>query len=106
MLGHNLGDAETGAGGVFVSALPAGRAVRVETANHAYQIRHLGDGQAEISGHPKYCPEPVKVRLFGTHWLDSRIPDCYLAPGMRLQFVDPKRVSVMTSPIRAVVPQP
>ncbi|MBI1356480.1 MAG: hypothetical protein GC160_19225 [Acidobacteria bacterium] len=103
LMGHNLGDAAADdAGGVFVSALQPGRSVRVETANHNYLIRYLGNGQAEISGHPRYCPQPVKVRLHGTHWLDSRIPECYLAPGMRLQFVDPSRVSVMTSPIRSV----
>lgn len=103
LVGHNLGDAEADdAGGVFVSGLEPGRVVRVETSNRTYQIRNLGQGEAEISGHPRYCPEPVKVRLHGTHWLDSRVPECYLAPGMRLQFTDPKRVSVMTSPIQSV----
>lgn len=103
LVGHNLGDANAdGAGGVFFSGLTPGRVVRVETANRTYQIRNLGNGEAEISGHPRYCPEPVKVRLHGTHWLDSRIPECYLAPGMRLQFTDPKKVSVMTSAIQNV----
>lgn len=107
LVGHNLGDASNDdSGGVFLSGLQSGRVVRVETANRTYQIRNLGDGEAEISGHPRYCPEPVKVRLHGTHWLDSKIPECYLAPGMRLQFTDPKRVSVMTSPIQTVSLEP
>ena len=107
LMGHNFGDAEVDdAGGLFLTELSQGRVVRVETANRTYQIRHLGDGQAEISGHPRYCPDPVKVRLHGTQWLDSKIPACYLAPGMRLQFTDPKQVSVMTSPIRSVSLEP
>lgn len=107
LMGHNFGDADVDdAGGLFLTELAPGRVVRVGTANRTYQIRHLGHGQAEISGHPRYCPEPVKVRLHGTHWLDSKIPECYLAPGMRLQFTDPKQVSVMTSPIRSVSVEP
>lgn len=102
LMGRNLGDADGSDGGVFLSGLPVGRAVQVETANRTYSIRNLGDDEAEISGHPRYCPEPVRVRLHGTQWLDSKIPECYLAPGMRLQFTDPKRVSIMTSPIRSV----
>ncbi len=103
LVGHNLGDADADdAAGLFLTDLPSGRVVSVETANRTYRIRHLGNGEAEISGHPRYCPNPVKVRLHGTHWLDSKIPACYLAPGMRLQFTDPKQVSVMTSQIRSV----
>ena len=64
--------AATGAGkqdGVFVEQLPAGTAVEAHTANHVYRIQKLAEGKALISGHEKYCPEPVLVNLQGTRWL-------------------------------------
>jgi hypothetical protein len=74
----------------------------VETANHHYRLVHVDENGAEISGHPQYCPNPVRVELRGTRWLDKSLTDCYLAPGMRLQFVDPSGRSVLTSKIRAI----
>jgi hypothetical protein len=42
------------------------------------------------------------VALQGSRWLDSEIDKCYLAPGMRLQFVTQAGVSVLTSAIEEV----
>ena len=99
----NLG--ATGAGqeqGVFLEELEPGTVVSAETANHSYRIRVIAKGRAEISGHEKYCKEPVLVSLQGTQWLDSTIPQCYVARGLQLQFVNPEGTGILTSPIRRV----
>jgi hypothetical protein len=101
LLPRNLGEAAAGTG-VFLEETPPGSRVEVKTANHGYVIQRAGDKTAFISGHPEYCPEPVQVALHGTRWLDSEIKKCYLAPGMRLQFMTQTGVSVLTSPIEAV----
>ncbi len=101
LMPRNLGEA-AGQAGVFLEETPPGSSVEVSTANHGYLIERSGERTAFISGHPEYCPEPVQVTLRGTRWLDSEIKKCYLAPGMRLQFVTQTGVSVLTSPIETV----
>ena len=101
LLPRNLGEAE-GDEGVFLEDTLDGTAVEVETGNHSYRIERAGERTAFISGHPEYCPEPVQVQLHGSRWLESEIKKCYLAPGMRLQFMTEAGVSVLTSPIENV----
>ncbi len=100
---RNLGATNGGASvGVFIESTPEGTEIEARTANSVYRLRHLGKGAAEISGHPKYCPRPVRVQLRGTQWLDRSLNECYVAPGMQLQFVDPSGRSVLTSKILSV----
>ena len=101
LLPRNLGEA-AGEVGVFLEDTLAGTQVEVKTANHSYVVHRAGDSTAFISGHPEYCPEPVQVALQGSRWLDSEMDKCYLAPGMRLQFMTQTGVSVLTSPITEV----
>ncbi|MEZ5367175.1 MAG: hypothetical protein R2748_33765 [Bryobacterales bacterium] len=102
LLPRNLGEAGSESG-VFLEETPEGSHVEVKTANHGYRIERAGEKTAFISGHPEYCPDPVQVALHGTRWLDSEIKKCYLAPGMRLQFMTADgRESVLTSPIETV----
>lgn len=101
LLPRNLGEA-AGEAGVFLEETPAGTALEVKTGNHSYRIERAGEKTAFISGHPEYCPEPVQVQLQGSRWLDSQIEKCYLAPGMRLQFMTEAGVSVLTSAIEQV----
>ncbi|MCB1022180.1 MAG: hypothetical protein KDC27_19780 [Acidobacteria bacterium] len=101
LLPRNLGEAGSESG-VFLEETPPGSHVEVKTVNHGYRIERAGEKTAFISGHPEYCPDPVQVALHGTRWLDSEISKCYLAPGMRLQFMTQTGVSVLTSPIESV----
>lgn len=55
-------------GGVFLDRLPEGAVLRVETQNRAYTLVNRGNGQALISGHPTFCPEPVLVHIEGSNW--------------------------------------
>ena len=98
----NLGGAAAGGAGVFLESTAVGAIVEARTANSTYRLRYLGKGWAEISGHPRYCPQPVKVRLNGSRWLDSSVRESYVSPGMQLKFTDPSGKSVLTSPIESV----
>jgi hypothetical protein len=48
---------------VDCAGLPAGSLLEVETKNRKYRIECLGDGAVRISGHPEYCPTPVRARV-------------------------------------------
>ncbi len=100
---RNLGAAEQDpATGVFLKKAQLGTVVEVATANRTYRLAREADDTAFISGHPVYCPKPIRVELHGTRWLDKSLTDCYVAPGMRLQFVTPSGRSILTSRIRSV----
>jgi hypothetical protein len=48
---------------VLLRNLRPGSLIDVETTSHHYHIECLGGNAVRISGHPKYCPEPVQVHL-------------------------------------------
>ena len=73
-------------GGVFLEALPLGASLEVQTENRSYRIVHQGKGQALISGHPEFCPQPVLVGIHGSTWGGSMLKVGYLGRGMRLEF--------------------
>jgi hypothetical protein len=45
--------------------LAPGSLIDVETKSRHYQIECLGGDAIRISGHPEYCPKPVKAKLQG-----------------------------------------
>ena len=100
---RNLAATQTGVEeGLFLSKTPIGAVIEARTANSVYRIVHVAPNRVEISGHPLYCPVPMRVSLSGTRWLDTALADCYIAPSMRLQLVDRSGKSVLTSRIRSV----
>ena len=67
---HNLSDQVNGniiqseiEGGVYLNELPEQSTIEVVTQNRGYTLVVRRDGQAMISGHPEFCPEPVLVRI-------------------------------------------
>lgn len=88
--------------GIFLSKTPLGAVIEAATANSVYRMVHVAPNTVEISGHPLYCPMPMRVSLTGTRWLDTTLPDSYIAPGMRLQLVDRSGRSILTSRIKSV----
>jgi len=46
-------------------SLAPGSLIDIETKSRHYQIECLGGDSIRISGHPEYCPEPVRARLQG-----------------------------------------
>src|SRR5690606_12156971 len=100
---RNLEATQTGIdAGIFLSKTPIGAVIEAATANSVYRMVHVAPNTVEISGHPVYCPIPMRVSLTGTRWMDKTLPDCYIAPSMRLQLVDRSGRSVLTSRIKSV----
>jgi hypothetical protein len=85
--------------GLYLDTETLGILLEIKTANRVYLLSHVEPGKAEISGHSVYCPTPLRVDLIGTRWLNEAIHDCYIAPGMRLQFVDKRARTILTSKI-------
>jgi hypothetical protein len=51
--------------GVDLGNLRPGSLIDVETKSRHYYIECLGGDAIRISGHPEYCPEPVRAHLEG-----------------------------------------
>ena len=86
-------------GGVHLSDLPDGAALEVRTENRAYRLQVTGRGQASISGHPVFCPEPVAVNIHGSSWGGSMLKVAYIGRGMHLEFHHPQYQTITTSKI-------
>ena len=86
-------------GGVHLSRLAPGTVLEVETQNRAYTIDYQGSGQALISGHPIFCPEPVLVNIHGSTWGGSMLKERFIGRGMRLEFGHPNYEPITTSVI-------
>jgi hypothetical protein len=84
-------------GGVFLDQLPAGAVLSVQTRNRVYTLVNRGNGQALISGHPTFCPEPVLVHIDGSNWGGSMLKTAFIGRGMHLEFRHPDYRTVMTS---------
>jgi len=50
-------------GGVDLNSLRPGSVIDVETQTRHYHIECLGENDTRISGHPEYCPEPVRAHV-------------------------------------------
>ena len=76
-------------GGVYLDDLPADSELVIETQNRCYVLVHRGGGEALLSGHPKYCPTPVLVRIQGSNWGGSMLKAAFLGRGMHMEFRHP-----------------
>ena len=88
--------------GILLTETPVGTEIEARTANNVYRLRHAQRGLIAISGHPKYCPDPVCIPVGGACWLDQSSESPFLAPGMSIQFVDRSGRSVVTSKIESI----
>jgi hypothetical protein len=87
-------------GGVYLRDLPDSSTLEVITQNRGYTLVLVRDGDAWISGHPEFCPEPVLVRIAGSNWGGSMLKAAFLGRGMHLEYRHPKyRVPIVTSTI-------
>ena len=99
---HNIAQSEI-EGGVLLAALQPSTILHIETQNHRYTAVYLGGSEALISGHPKYCPEPVQVAIAGSTWGGSMIKQRYIGRGMHLEFTHPDyRSPIVTSRIQEI----
>lgn len=90
-------------GGAHLDKLEIGKKLKVSTQNTIYTIEHREDGYY-ISGHPKYCPEPTKLKSIGSTWGGSMIKQNYIGRGMMLEFQTPNHRGppIITSQIKEV----
>ena len=87
-------------GGALLDDLPAQTTLEIQTQHRWYTVVHCGDGQAWISGHPEFCPQPVLVRISGSTWGGSMLKLRYVGRGMHLEFQHPEyHLPIMTSRI-------
>ena len=86
-------------GGVHLHDVPPGTVLEVTTQNRAYTLEYRGRGQALISGHPVFCPEPVLVSIHGSTWGGTMLKERFIGRGMHLEFAPPERQSITTSVI-------
>jgi hypothetical protein len=86
-------------GGVYLDRLPDGAAIEIETQNRRYRIVNQGEGKALIWGHPRFCPDPVLVRIGGSSWGGSMLKMRYIGRGMHLEFEHPEYSTITTSRI-------
>ena len=86
---HNIVASEI-EGGVYLGDLPRESTLEVETQNRSYTIVLYESGAALISGHPRYCPEPVLVKIEGSNWGGSMLKPSYVGRGMHLEFRHPE----------------
>jgi hypothetical protein len=87
-------------GGVYLRDLPDSSTLEVITQNRGYTLVLARDGDAWISGHPEFCPEPVLVRIAGSNWGGSMLKAAFLGRGMHLEYRHPKyRGPIVTSTI-------
>src|SRR4051812_5834939 len=89
-------------GGVNVNELATGSRLDVETQFHTYRLEYVGDGEMTISGHPEFCPDPVRVHLAGSTWGTPMIKIRFIGRGMKMEFIHPTLGVIQTSRVRDV----
>ena len=87
--------------GVALDELPVGAVVEFKTGNHTYKVKNFGHGKVLMSGHPKYCPEPVPVYLYGSSSEHAKRMR-FIGRGMRIEFRHPTLGEIRTSLVEEV----
>jgi len=95
-----LGDARVE--GVDLDELPIGTVLEIKTEHHSYRLENLGNGSAVISGHPKYCPEPLTVQIHGSFATNCALKWHFVGAGMKLAFLPPHHGLIGTSRIDGI----
>ena len=85
--------------GVYLDQLADGAVLELETKNHRYRLVKSAHAQAYISGHPKFCPEPVTVEIDGSGGAGQGLKPGYIGRGLSLVFEHPVYHTVSTSRI-------
>jgi hypothetical protein len=87
---------------VACDTLQSGSTIDVETTSRHYQIECLGGDTIRISGHPEYCPSPVRAHLEGSVDRAGYIERGRIECGRRLRFLLDDDHPITTSPVRSV----
>jgi hypothetical protein len=90
------------AGGLCLDNLKVGDLLELETKTRTYFIENRGNGQILISGHPKYCPQPTPVELYGSTWGGIILKPGFIGRHMSLAFRHPQHGVIRTSRIQEI----
>jgi hypothetical protein len=86
-------------GGVHLNRLLPGEVLEIETRDWICRLEYRGDHRASISGHPRFCPEPVEVDVCGSTWGGSLLKQHFIGRGMHLEVIHPLYQRILTSRI-------
>ena len=90
-------------GGVKIEDLVPGSWLQVTTQNTCYRILILFGAMALITGHPRFCPRPVLITIYGSTWGGSMLKRRFIGRGMHLEFRHPDySTPIITSPIQEI----
>src|SRR5271165_2932273 len=90
-------------GGVFLNDLPPATVLEIQTQHHCYQVVLLDDNNVLISGHPQYCPEPIRVAIAGSTWGGSMLKRRFVGRGMHMEFRHPDyQTPIVTSRVQEI----
>ena len=90
-------------GGVYLGSLPPSTVLEIQTQHHCYLVVLLDENEVLISGHPLYCPEPIRVAIAGSTWGGSMLKRRYVGRGMHLEFRHPQYATpIVTSRVREI----
>ena len=88
--------------GVYVNDLAPGTVLEIETQHHHYTLVKRDGSMVRLSGHPRFCPEPIGVLIEGSVGnnpiLYAKLG--YIGRGMYMVFKHPIYDSVTTSRLR------
>jgi hypothetical protein len=89
--------------GIYLKDLADGAVLELQTQHHRYTLEKRAGSQLRISGHPKFCPEPVAIRIEGSINIPvSNLKPGFIGRGMHLIFKHPVYDNVTTSRIREI----
>ena len=86
-------------GGVYLNDLLPGEVLLIETRDWSCRMEYRGGYTACISGHARFCPEPVEVAVCGSTWGGSLLKQHFIGRGMHLEFIHPVYQRILTSRI-------
>jgi hypothetical protein len=88
--------------GVRLDDLKVGDELELATKNRTYLVENRGNGEILISGHPKYCPQPTLVKLYGSTAGWTAVSPGFIGRGMYLEFRHPEHGLIRTSRIEEI----
>lgn len=88
--------------GIDLNEVAVGTVLKIQTGHHSYRLENRGNGNALISGHPEYCPQPVAVQIHGSIDPTGHLQWQFIGKGMKLVFLPPDHGIIRTSRIEEI----
>ncbi len=89
-------------GGVYLRDLRCGALLEIIMADWNCTMLYCGGSEALISGHPRFCPDLVRVQINGSTWGGSMLKQGFIGRGMRLELLHPVHKRIITSVVQEI----